>query len=108
MSGEFSVNAEAIGGSAQRILGAGEDLAGEVASFRGQVDALADAFGGDDLGSVLGMIYQVISEAAFESFTDNAEGLGEVGRTLQSMSDDYSVVETDNGDVFRQLMGGLG
>lgn len=108
MSGQFSVDAGMIGGSAQQILGTGESLAGEVASFRGQVDALAGAFGGDDLGSVLGMIYQVISEAAFESFADNAEGLGEIGRTLQGMAEDYSTTDTGNDEMFRNLMGGLG
>ncbi|GGP51837.1 WXG100 family type VII secretion target [Saccharothrix coeruleofusca] len=105
---QMNVNAAAIGESAQQILSTGDALAGEVAAFRGQVDALADAFGGDDLGSALATIYQVVSEAAFESFTDNAEGLSEVGRTLQAMADDYSTAETANSDSFRQLMGGLG
>lgn len=106
MSG-MNVNAEMIGGSAQEILGTGDSLAGDVAAFRGQVDALAGAFGGDDLGSVLGMIYQIIAEAAFESFEDNADGLGEIGRTLQGMADEYSTVETANNDMFKQLMEGL-
>lgn len=106
MSG-MNVNVEMIGGSAKEILGAGDSLAGDVAAFRGQVDALAGAFGGDDLGSVLGMIYQIIAEAAFESFEDNADGLAEIGRTLQGMADDYSTVETANNDMFTQLMGGL-
>ncbi|HVK23797.1 MAG TPA: hypothetical protein VM677_20775 [Actinokineospora sp.] len=108
MSGEMYVHAEAIGGSAKQILGTGEALAAGVESFRGQVDALADAFGGDDLGSVLGMIYQVISEAAFESFTDNVDGLDEIGNNLQSMADDYTTVETANTGFFQQLTGDLG
>jgi uncharacterized protein YukE len=106
MSG-MDVNAEMIGETAQGIQGAGDSLAGDVASFRGQVEGLADAFGGDDLGSVLGMIYQIIAEAAFESFEDNADGLGEIGRNLQGMADDYTTAETANNDLFKQLMGGL-
>ncbi len=103
----MNVNAEMIGGSAKEILGTGDSLASDVAAFRGQVDALAGAFGGDDLGSVLGMIYQIIAEAAFESFEDNADGLGEIGRNMQGMADDYSATETANNDMFTQLMGGL-
>jgi uncharacterized protein YukE len=106
MSG-MDVNAEMIGGSAKEILGTGDSLARDVAAFRGQAEALADAFGGDDLGSVLGMIYQIISEAAFESFEDNADGLGEIGHNLQGMADDYSAVESANHGMFSQLTGGL-
>jgi uncharacterized protein YukE len=108
MFSEMGVYTDVISGSAQQILGTGQALAAEVDSFRGQVDALADAFGGDDLGSVLGMIYQVISEAAFESFDDNVDGLNEIGRNLQSMAEDYTTVESANCDVFQKLQEGLG
>ncbi|HEX7305387.1 hypothetical protein [Lentzea sp.] len=107
MSG-MQVNAEMIGGSAQQILGTGDSLTGDIAAFRSQVDALSGAFGGDELGSALGTIYQMVSEAAFESFEDNADGLAEIGRNLQGMADDYTTVETANQGMFQELTGGLG
>ncbi|WP_146174802.1 WXG100 family type VII secretion target [Umezawaea tangerina] len=103
----MSINTQVISGSADQLLGMGEALGKEVESFRSQVDALADAFGGDDLGSALGMIYQIVSEAAFDSFADNAEGLSEIGQNLQGMADDYSTVDTANSDMFRELQGEL-
>ncbi|MGI5500716.1 WXG100 family type VII secretion target [Lentzea sp. CA-135723] len=104
MSG-MEVSAEMIGGSAKQILGTGDSLAGEVAAFRSQVEALTGAFGGDELGSALGTIYQIVSEAAFESFEDNADGLTEIGQNLQAMADDYTAVETANQNSFQQLLG---
>ncbi|MFD9701773.1 WXG100 family type VII secretion target [Lentzea sp. NPDC059081] len=104
MSG-MEVNAEMIGGSAKEILGTGESLTSDIASFRSQVEALAGAFGGDELGSALDTIYQMVSEVAFESFEDNAAALGEIGDNLQGMADEYTAVETANQDMFTELMG---
>ncbi|MEO6090448.1 MAG: DUF6317 family protein [Umezawaea sp.] len=103
----MSINTQVIGGSAEQLLGMGDALAKEVESFRSQAEAVTGAFGGDTLGSALGMIYQIVSEAAFESFADNAEGLSEIGDNLQGMADDYSTVDTDNSDMFRDLQGDL-
>ena len=60
-----------------------------------------------DLGSVLGMIYEVASEVAFESFQDNAEGLQEIGQTLQEMAAHYAEVDSAGRDSFQQVLGGL-
>ncbi|ACU37657.1 WXG100 family type VII secretion target [Actinosynnema mirum] len=105
---DMDVDTRALGDSAQSIQETGAALANDLASFRGQVDALASAFGGDELGSALATIYQVVSEAAFESFGDNAEALGEIGLNLQGMADDYSATETAASDAFHLLMGNLG
>lgn len=107
MSGGFTVHPEEVGGAAKNLQGAGQSLAGAVARFQSQAAALGDAFGDDDLGSVLGMIYQVASEAAFESFQDNADGLQEIGHTLQEMADHYAEAESANQDSFQQVLGGL-
>lgn len=106
MSG-MQVSTEAIGGSAKEILGTGDSLTGEIGAFRSQVEALTDAFGADELGSALGTIYQIVSEAAFESFEDNADGLAEIGTTLQGMADEYTAVEAANQQSLQQVMGDL-
>ncbi|WNV87849.1 hypothetical protein [Umezawaea sp. Da 62-37] len=103
----MSINTQAISGSADQLLGMGDSLGQEVESFRSQAEAVTGAFGGDTLGSALGMIYQIVSEAAFESFADNAEGLGEIGQNLQNMAADYTTVDNDNSDMFRDIQGGL-
>ncbi|GAA2685289.1 MULTISPECIES: WXG100 family type VII secretion target [Actinosynnema] len=105
---DMDVNTRAIGDSAQKIQETGTALANDLAAFRGQADALVGAFGGDELGSALATIYQVVSEAAFESFGDNAEALGEIGLNLQGMADEYAATETAASDAFQQLMGHLG
>ncbi|MEU3622779.1 hypothetical protein BS329_09755 [Amycolatopsis coloradensis] len=106
MSGGFQVFPEQIRGAGSALAGTGKSLAGEVAAFQSQTAALGDAFGDDDLGSALGTIYQIASEAAFESFHDNAEGIGDVGQTLQIMAGSYADYESTARDSLHQL-GGL-
>ncbi|MFD9701373.1 WXG100 family type VII secretion target [Lentzea sp. NPDC059081] len=107
MSGGFTVDPEEVGRAAGNLQGAGQALAGAVDQFQSQAAALADAFGDDDLGSVLGMIYEVASEAAFESFQDNADGLQEIGHTLREMAEHYAEVESASLESFQQVLGGL-
>lgn len=103
----FQVFPDDIGASANELLGLGKSLTGDIDSFQAQTEALTNAFGNDDLGSAIGMIYQVASEAAFESFHDNAEGLSEIGQGLQTMAQDYSQIDLANKDSFQQIVGGL-
>ncbi|RJQ77763.1 hypothetical protein D5S17_15220 [Pseudonocardiaceae bacterium YIM PH 21723] len=104
---DFHVLPDMIGGTAQKLLAAGQALTGDIAAFRSQTAALADAFGDDDLGSILGMIYQGISEAAFECFEDNAEGLNEIADGVKQMAATYTETESMNKTFFHTLSGGL-
>lgn len=107
MGAGFHVLPDDIGASAKKLIGTGQSLAGDINSFRAQTDALTSAFGNDDLGSALGEIYQVASEAAFESFHDNADGLSAIGHGLQSMADLYSQIDLAHKDSLQQIMEGL-
>jgi hypothetical protein len=107
MGAGFHVFPDDIGASAKKLLGLGQSLVGDIDSFRAQTEALTSAFGNDDLGSAIAMIYQVASEAAFDSFHDNAEGLSEIGQGLQTMAEHYSQIDLANKDSFHQIMGGL-
>ncbi|MEV4643856.1 hypothetical protein [Saccharopolyspora sp. NPDC049357] len=68
---------------------------------------MTSAFGDDDLGSALATIYQVASEAAFESFQDNAQGINEIGQELQGMAEHYSQIDVANQETLHKLMGGM-
>jgi uncharacterized protein YukE len=107
VAGGFQVNPEDIGKSAKSLLSAGQSLAGDVAAFQSQTAALNHAFGDDDLGSALGMIYEAASQAAFDCFHDNAEGIKEIGQNLQAMADTYSEIDSAHRDSLQQLLGGL-
>jgi hypothetical protein len=105
MGDGFQVFPDDIGASARKLCELGQSLGGDVDSFRAETEALTSAFGDDDLGSAIATIYQVASEAAFESFHDNAEGLGEIGQELQGMAEHYSEIDVAHQDSLRQLMG---
>lgn len=103
----FHVFPDDITTSADKLLGLGQSLGGDIDSFRAQTEALAGAFGDDDLGSTLAGIYQVAADAAFDSFHDNAEGLSEIGQALRTMADQYNQIELANSDVLDQFRGAL-
>ncbi len=103
----FQVFPDDIGASAKKLLESGQSLVGDIDSFRAQAEALTSAFGDDDLGSAIATIYQVASEAAFESFHDNAAGLNEIGQELKTMAEHYSQIDLANQDSLHKLMGGL-
>lgn len=107
MGAGFHVFPDDMGASAKKLVDAGQSLAGDIDSFRSQTDALTSGFGNDDLGSAISSIYQVASEAAFDSFHDNASGLNKIGSQLQDMASHYSDIDGANGDMLGELMGGL-
>jgi hypothetical protein len=103
----FQVFPDDIGASAQRLIGLGRSLGDDIDSLRARTEALTSAFGNDDLGSAIGTIYQVASEAAFDSFHDNADGLGEIGQGLRAMAEHYRQTDQANADSFGHIAGGL-
>ncbi|MEJ2856863.1 MULTISPECIES: hypothetical protein [unclassified Saccharothrix] len=105
MSGHLNLSGEAIGRSGDQLTGTAERLTGEIASFRASLASYGNPFGGDDLGSAMQMIYDVISEAAMESFEDNAAVLTETGGKLVEMGAEYVNVEQANHGLFTSLGG---
>ncbi|MEY8039551.1 PE domain-containing protein [Saccharopolyspora cebuensis] len=107
MAAGFNVHPEDMGKAADELADTGQTLSRDITAFQAETAALGDAFGDDDLGSALAGIYQVASEAAFESFHDNAGRLKEIGENLRSMADEYAEIDTANQDSFQQLVGGM-
>ncbi|MER5389860.1 hypothetical protein [Saccharopolyspora sp. NPDC002686] len=105
MAEGFQVFPDDIGASAGKLLEIGQSLGSDIDSFQAQTESLTSGFGDDDLGSAIATIYQAASEAAFESFHDNAEGLGEIGQELQAMAEEYSQIDVAHQEAFQQLMG---
>lgn len=107
MAEGFHVDPGTLSKSANGLLSSGKSLAGNVAAFQSQTAAFKDAFGNDDLGSALETIYEVASQAAFECFHDNAEGLQDIGHNLQAMAETYSDIDTDVQDSLQRLLRSL-
>lgn len=102
----FQVFPDEMGESGKKMLETGESLSGDIEKFRSETDALTSGFGDDDLGSAIAEIYGVASEAAFESFESNAEGVNTAGQEVQGMAKDYGEIDAANNDSFQQVNGG--
>lgn len=93
--------ASGVGSSAEelreRLAASGKELTGD-----------GDAFGDDDLGAVIAMIYGAVHQMAFESYGDNTGELGKYAGDLEAMgvsqerSEETSVVEINN---IRKMLG---
>ncbi|MGY0236390.1 hypothetical protein, partial [Longispora urticae] len=92
------IDPEGIMMSGDRMNLAAQTMNTDIAAFNGQLDGNGDPFGGDDLGSLMGMFYQVISELAMESYTDNAADVGSAGERLKAMGANYRGTEQGNED----------
>ncbi|MBB5953817.1 hypothetical protein FHS29_000387 [Saccharothrix tamanrassetensis] len=108
MSGNLDLSGGTIGQSGEQLTGTAERLTSEIASFGGRLAGFENAFGGDDLGSAMQMVYDAISTAAMECFDDNAAVLAETGGKLVEMGAEYAGVEQSNEGLFTDLLGRLG
>ncbi|WP_433260101.1 hypothetical protein ACQPZF_23105 [Actinosynnema sp. CS-041913] len=108
MSGDLDLTGGTIGQSGEQLTATAERLAGEIESFSGRLAGFENAFGGDDLGSAMKMVYDAISQAALECFDDNTAVLTETGGKLVEMGAEYTGVEQANDGLFTGLLGRLG
>ena len=69
------------------------DMRSRLAAFKGELDGHGQPWGTDDLGSLIGMCYQAIYEAAMESFDGNIGAIDEDGAGVQIMGANYGAGE---------------
>ncbi|MDO3702661.1 hypothetical protein Q3W71_13380 [Micromonospora sp. C28SCA-DRY-2] len=77
-------------------------------SFQAAVAGYAAAFGGDDIGSLLGIAHQSCVDALTECLSTNIDELGNYADGLHQMADGYRAVEEDVAASFRSMLGALG
>jgi hypothetical protein len=80
---------EAAGG----IHTATNDLQGQFAGFQQELAAQSDAFGDDDLGSLIAAVYQAIHELAFGSYDDNAGAMKDHVQSVHALAGAYETSE---------------
>lgn len=99
------VRPESIHLAAQRVDGAGEDWGASVATLSADMGAVGDPYGGDELGTALKEMYQVIGPTALEYFTETGFCLIETAAAMNQMATAYTTVDRDNSRQMRQVQG---
>jgi hypothetical protein len=91
------------------ITTAAQVISREVSQFQGELAGFGEPWGNDDVGSLIGMVYGIISELAFDTYTGNADEIQEIGGLTRQMGQNYSDTETGNTSVintYKQALGG--
>lgn len=108
MSDELDVDPERMRSSAGGIKSALDTLQGHFDGFQQDMASQSDAFGDDDLGSLIGGCYQVIHDLAFGSFNDNNGAMKDHVQGVHDLADGYDQSEqASTGEVnnVRQVLG---
>lgn len=93
---DLDIDSAALRYSGSGVRTTAEDMAQRFTAFQAELSSYGQPWGNDDLGSLIGMAYEVVMEAAMECITDNLGGLAEDGAGLLGMADNYDAVEQEN------------
>lgn len=91
----LSVNPDGLRTAKSSINGSKEDLAAAIESFKADVAALGDPFGGDLIGMIVGTAHQVCMDVAAECFDSALGAVDYCTEKLGSMADSYDTTEND-------------
>ncbi|MEU4773986.1 hypothetical protein [Micromonospora sp. NPDC023644] len=104
----LDVDIDALGRGADELERAKESVRQVFEGFQASVDGYAAAFGGDDIGSLLGIAHQACVDALAECLDTNITELESYVDGLRGMAESYRAVEDDVAASFRSMLGSLG
>jgi hypothetical protein len=96
MANELDVDPDQIRTAASGVTSASGTLQAHAAGFEQQIAGQSDAFGDDDLGSLIQGCHQAICGLAFGSYHDNTEALQTDANNLHAMAANYDDGEQAN------------
>ncbi len=105
MDGQLSVDLDSLQHGSAELSRVAETLGQRWSELCGQVEAMGDIFGDDDVGSLIGVSYQAAHQVADESFRSVVDSLGWFGGGLALMGRRYAEIEQQIADRFAQLGG---
>ncbi|MCD0442035.1 hypothetical protein LO763_00135 [Glycomyces sp. A-F 0318] len=104
----FQIDTESMRQAADRLDAAKDEVQGLLDQFTGALGQFADAFGGDEIGMLVGIAHQACSDALTECFTTNIDELADYAQCVREMADDHEATDAEIAQIFGGLQGGLG
>lgn len=83
-------------------------LAGAIQALQAELAGHGEPWGNDDIGALIGGVYQAIVEVAMECLGMNAEDIAGYGEGVQAMAATYEKTETANVDQIARVRDALG
>jgi hypothetical protein len=90
------------------ITAAAQVINREITQFQSELAGYGEPWGNDDLGSLIGMVYGVISDLAFETYGGNTEEIQQIGGLTRQMGENYADTEAGNTSGINAYKQGLG
>ncbi|MCM0675856.1 hypothetical protein NCC78_14330 [Micromonospora phytophila] len=104
----LDVDLDALRRGADELAQARESVRQTFEAFRAAAGGYASAFGGDEIGTLLGVAHQACVDAVTECFSTNLTELESYVDGLHQMADGYRAVEEDVATSFGSILGSLG
>lgn len=108
MGSGFAVQPEKFEEAAAGLQSHGEDLGAVWEGFKGQVEAISEASGGDEIGGLIMEIHNVILGAFDESITVCADELANAGADLKEWATAHLESDEAAAKIFEDLLNSLG
>ncbi|MDG4820878.1 hypothetical protein O7635_03300 [Asanoa sp. WMMD1127] len=93
---DLNIDSAALRYSGSGVQTTAEDMGQRFTAFQAELASFGQPWGNDDLGSLIGMAYEVVMEVAMDCISGNLDGLVEDGAGLLGMADNYDAVEQEN------------
>ncbi|MEU7803332.1 hypothetical protein AB0J14_17435 [Micromonospora arborensis] len=104
----LDVDVDSVRRGAEELAQAKEAVGQAFEAFQAAVGSYADAFGGDDIGMLLGVAHQACVDGLTECLSTNLTELENYAAGLHSMAEGYRAVEEGVTDIFQSILGKLG
>ncbi|GAB3992560.1 hypothetical protein GCM10029992_02000 [Glycomyces albus] len=104
----LDIDPESMRQAADQLDAAKEEVQSLIDQFNTALEQFADAFGGDEIGMLVGMAHQACTEVLNECFTTNIEELSDYSQIVREMADDHQGTDEDAAQIFERLLGELG
>jgi hypothetical protein len=106
---QVDIDPDGIMRAGDGITTAAQVINREITQFQSELAGYGEPWGNDDIGSLIGMVYGVISDLAFETYSGNTEEIQQIGGLTRQMGQNYSDTEAGNTsgiNAYKQALGG--
>lgn len=104
---DLELDFESMRSAADQLDAAKDEVQGLLDQFTGALEQFADAFGGDEIGMLVGIAHQACTDALSECFTSNIEELGSYAQDIREMADLHETGDQETAAEFEQLLSAL-
>lgn len=104
----FDIDPETFRQAADQLDAAKDEVQGLLDQFTGALEQFADAFGGDEIGMLLGISHEACAGALSECFSSNVTELADYAQSLRDMAESHEAADDENAQIFKGLLGELG